>query len=116
MYKAYILALILYTCLISVNIHAKPHADFKAQTTIIDISKEAVQTKIDTVNNRKGIDDTLKSRILSIYQSAQDNLTNIENYKIRSHDFNVAIKQSPNLLKNYQKLFLLNKFSTCLKK
>ena len=102
MYKAYILALILYTCLISVNIHAKPHADFKSQTTVIDISKETVQAKIDTVNNRKGIDEAVKSRILSSYQSAQDNLNNIENYKTRSHDFNIAIKQSPDLLKNYQ--------------
>ncbi len=85
------------------NVQAKSHSNVKVHTLITGINKETLQSKIDTVTNRKGLDEELKSKLLSIYQSSQDNLSNIENYKNRSLEFNQSIKQSGELLKNYQK-------------
>ena len=86
----------------SLNLHAKTHPNVQVHSSIIDINKDTLQAKIDAVNNRKGLDEDLKSKLLSIYQSAQDNLSNIESYKSRSLEFNQSIKQSTDLLKNYQ--------------
>ena len=40
---------------------------------------------------------------MSIYQSAQDNLGNSENFKTRIGDFNQALKQAPETTKKLQK-------------
>ncbi|MEY3787636.1 MAG: hypothetical protein RLZ75_1843, partial [Pseudomonadota bacterium] len=66
--------------------------DVISKTATIELNKEGLQTKIDAINSRQGLDEALKSKILSVYQAAQDNLNNSENYKARAIDFNVAIK------------------------
>ncbi len=68
-----------------------------------DITGDTIQSKIEAINVRKGLDEALKSKVLSIYQSAQDNLNNIDNFKNRINELNQAIKQTPDLLKLRQK-------------
>ena len=75
----------------------------KQNSSAVEINKEIIKAKIDAINTRQGIDDALKSKMLSIYQSAQDNLNSSENYKTRIVDFNQAIKQTPEKNKKLQK-------------
>ena len=79
----------------------KPDAVSKNAT--LELNKEGLQAKIETINSRQGLDETLKSKILSVYQTALDNLSNSEDYKARAIDFNLAIKQAPEQTKKRQK-------------
>ena len=94
------LLLLLIIFLGSAETWAKPVApDFKNKNTTFEITKDTLQVKIETINTRQGLDETLKSKVLSIYQSAQDNLGNRESYEIRIADF----KQAPEKTKGLQK-------------
>ncbi len=73
------------------------------KNTALEITKDTLQSKIEAINTRQGLDETLKSKVLSIYQSAQDNLGNNESFKARTIDFNQAIKQAPEKTKRLQK-------------
>ena len=80
-----------------------PASDTEQKNTTLEITKDTLQTKIDAINARQGLDETQKSKVLSIYQSAQDNLNNSENFKARISDFNQAVKQAPEKTKKLQK-------------
>ena len=80
-----------------------PVSDTEQKNTTLEITKDTLQTKIDAINARQGLDETQKSKVLSIYQSAQDNLSNSENFKARISDFNQAVKQAPEKTKKLQK-------------
>ena len=69
--------------------------DVVSMNATLELNKEGLQAKIEAINTRQGLDEALKSKILSIYQAALDNLNNIEDYKIRANEFNLAIKQAP---------------------
>jgi potassium efflux system protein len=45
--------------------------------TALEINKDSLQAKIEAIKTRQGLDEAQKSKVLSIYQSAQDNLGNI---------------------------------------
>ena len=77
--------------------------DVISKTATVELNKEGLQAKIEAINSRQGLDEALKSKILSIYQAAQDNLSNSEDYKARTIDFNVAIKDAPEQTKKQQK-------------
>ncbi|MGZ8241190.1 MAG: mechanosensitive ion channel domain-containing protein, partial [Methylobacter sp.] len=66
-------------------------------------TKDSMQTKIEAINARQGIDEATKSKILKVYQSAQDNLGNIEAFKVQATDFKKAIQQAPEKTKKLQK-------------
>ena len=70
-------------------------SDVISNNITFELNKEGLQAKIEAINSRQGLDETLKSKILSVYHSSQDNLSNSENYKARVNDFNLAIKQAP---------------------
>jgi len=73
------------------------------KNTTLEITKDTLQAKIEAINTRQGLDEALKSKVLSIYQSAQDNLGNSESFKARIGEFNQAIKQAPEKTKKLQK-------------
>ncbi|MGZ4994524.1 MAG: mechanosensitive ion channel domain-containing protein, partial [Methylobacter sp.] len=77
--------------------------DAGRKNTTFEISKDTLKAKIDTINTREGIDEATKSKLLSIYQSAEDNLANAEKFKAQTADFKVAIKQAPEQTKKLQK-------------
>ena len=69
----------------------------------LDITKDAIQAKIEAVNTRQGLDEALKSKVLAIYQSALDNLINAEKFKVRITGYNQAVKEAPEKTKKLQK-------------
>jgi potassium-dependent mechanosensitive channel len=73
----------------------------KNGTVLLD--KVSLQTKLEGVSSRQGIEEAFKAKILKHYQSALDNLTNIEGYKIQESSFKQAIKQAPEQIKKLQK-------------
>lgn len=64
-----------------------------------ELNKEGLQAKIEVINSRQGLDEALKSKILSVYQAALDNLNNSEDYKARTNDYNLTIKLAPEQIK-----------------
>jgi len=68
-----------------------------------EISKDSLQAKIDALSARKGLDEALKSKLIAIYQSAQDELTNTQLFNERLLSFKNTIQQAPDLTKKLQK-------------
>ncbi len=85
----------------SAGVWAKP--DTGPKNTALDMTKDSLQAKIEAINTRQGLDEALKTKVLSIYQSAQDNLGNIERFKAQTIGFNQAIKEAPEKTKQLQK-------------
>ena len=58
------------------------------KSSVLEVTKDTLQVKIEAINTRQGLDEALKSKLLSVYQSAQDNLSNSVGYKTRADEFN----------------------------
>ena len=83
-----------------VTVSAKTAVSTNIQNSaLIEITAKTLEAKIESINSRKGLDDPLKSKVLSIYQSAQDNLSSNESYKAKTELFNQAIKTAPETIK-----------------
>ena len=67
------------------------------------VTTEVLQSKMDALNARQGLDNNEKTAILKLYQSAQDNLTNAAQFKNQMAVFTAAIHQAPNKNKLLQK-------------
>ena len=80
----------------------KPNITKDAIASLV-ISKASLQAKIDSISTRQGLDETAKSKIIKLYQSAQNNLNNIEAFNGRIGAFKQAIKQAPEQTKRLQK-------------
>lgn len=78
-------------------------SDVRQKSTTFEINKDTLKAKIDTINTREGIDGATKSKLLSIYQAAEDNLANIERFNAQTADFKAALKQTPEQTKKLQK-------------
>ena len=77
--------------------------DTVQKSTALEITKDTLQAKIESIKSRQGFDEATKSKVLSIYQSAQDNLGNREGFKARAQNFTQAIKQAPEKTRKLQK-------------
>ena len=100
--RFYPLLVILLTLFLgSAGAWAKP--DTGQKNTALDMTKDSLQAKIEAINTRQGLDEALKTKVLSIYQTAQDNLGNIERFKAQTIGFNQAIKEAPEKTKQLQK-------------
>jgi potassium efflux system protein len=67
------------------------------------ITPEFIQTKIDALNARQGLDDITKNTVLKQYQSAHDNLTANAQMLAQITIFNAALHQAPTQTKALQK-------------
>ncbi len=86
------LLLLFFIYIVSFNVQAKSSSQSKPQNSItIEITKDSLQAKIEDISARQGIDEEIKSQVLSIYQSSQDNFTNRENFITRINDYSQAI-------------------------
>ena len=65
-------------------------------------AKESLKSKLDAYITDQGVDEATKAKLLKSYQSIQDNLQNIENYKAQENSFKKANKQAPVALKKLQ--------------
>jgi len=77
--------------------------DNGGKTGVSIMSRDALQVRIEAINSRQGIDEAFKTKILKFYQSSQDNLNNIENFKTQETNFKLAIKKGPDTIKKLQK-------------
>ena len=90
----------------SVNVFADSTDSIATVTppsTTLDITQVSVQAKIDALTNRKDLDEALKLNVLAIYQSTQDELSNITAFNERTIAFKDAIQKAPDLTKKLQK-------------
>jgi potassium efflux system protein len=78
-------------------------SDAAQKNSTFELNKDTLKTKIEAINTRKGIDEETKSKLLSVYQSAEDDLANIEKFKLQVADYKQAIKQAPQQIKKLQK-------------
>ena len=99
-----LLFLVFFIYVISFDLQAKSSLPSKAlNNTTIEISKNSLQAKIEDITSREGLDPAIKAKVLSTYQTAQDNVTNIENYKSRTNEYSQAVKQATERIKKLQK-------------
>jgi potassium efflux system protein len=99
-----LLFLLLFIFFSPTDVLAKKAAPAKEQnSTALEITKDTLQAKIEAINTRQGLDEAIKSKVLSIYQSAQDNLSNSESFKAQIVGFTQAIKGAPQKTKKLQK-------------
>ena len=101
-----LLLLLLMTQCYSVNVFADSTdsiATVTTPSTTLDITQVSVQAKIDALTNRKDLDEALKLNVLAIYQSTQDELSNITAFNERTIAFKDAIQKAPDLTKKLQK-------------
>ena len=99
-----LLCLLLVIILGSTEAWAKSTAPEVGQkSATFEINKDTLKVKIDAINTREGLDEATKSKLLSIYHAAEDNLGNIDKYKAQTADFKASIKQAPEQIKKLQK-------------
>ena len=99
-----LLFLLLFIFFSPTDVLAKKVAPAREQNgTALEITKDTLQAKIEAINTRQGLDEAIKSKVLSIYQSAHDNLSNSESFKAQIVGFNQAIKEAPQKTKKLQK-------------
>ncbi len=98
------LLLLLFIALGSTGSWAKSAVpDARQKSALFEINKDVIKTKIEAINTRKGIDEATKSRLLTLYQTADDNLLNIEKFKSQTSDLKAAIKLAPEQSKKLQR-------------
>lgn len=77
---------------------------FAASNTQIEtISPEFIQSKIEALNARQGLEESVKTNVLKQYQAAFDNLTSNAQSLTQIADFNKALHQAPTQTKELQK-------------
>jgi potassium efflux system protein len=77
--------------------------NFAASSPQIEtITPEFIQSKIDALNARQGLEESVKSNVLKQYQAAIDNLTSNAQSLDQIADFNDALHQAPTQTKTLQ--------------
>ena len=86
------------------NAQAKKGAASSAsENTGSEITQNQLKAKIEAINTQQGIDEAMKAQLLTLYQSAQENLANFESVAAKKADFEKAIKQAPEKTKKLQR-------------
>jgi potassium efflux system protein len=67
------------------------------------ITRDTLQARIDSLNARQDLDAALKTKVLKLYQSAQDNLANTEGFNNQTTGFKDAVNKAPDQTKKLQK-------------
>ncbi|WP_326498411.1 mechanosensitive ion channel domain-containing protein [Methylobacter sp. YRD-M1] len=67
------------------------------------VTLDALQAKIDSLNARQDLDAALKTRVLKLYQSAQDNLANTEGFNSQTAGYKEAVSKAPDQTKKLQR-------------
>ena len=93
---------LLFINLLNINVvySATPASEVE---TSIAVTPEFLQSKIEALNARQGLEESTKTSILKLYQSAHDNLTSNVQVLTRIAAFNTTIHQAPIQTKALQK-------------
>jgi potassium-dependent mechanosensitive channel len=74
-----------------------------SENTGADITQNLIKAKIEALDAKKEIDATIKAKLLALYQSAQENLINVETTTAKAVEFETAIKQAPEKTKKLRR-------------
>ncbi|MEC4747192.1 mechanosensitive ion channel domain-containing protein [Methylomicrobium sp. Wu6] len=91
-----VLTIILLSILGSARLSAEtsaPAANPKELTS--EVGKKEVRNKIDALNKRQGLDESLKTKVLAIYQEAEDNLDSSEKFAAQTLGYKASLKSAP---------------------
>lgn len=91
-----VLTTILLICLGSGQLWAEPTAPAaKSKGLSAGISKKEVQDKIEALNRRQGVDEALKTKVLAIYQEAEDDIDHSRKFAEQEGNYKAALKTAP---------------------
>lgn len=62
---------------------------------VLDTSKESLTSKIEAIKTRQGLDEAQKTKLLAVYQTAEDNLSNVDKLNAQATEYTGAIKAAP---------------------
>jgi len=84
---------------------AEPQASaaIKPKELTSEIGKKEVQEKIEAVNKRQGLEEALKTKVLAIYQEAEDNLDHGGKFAAQEAGYKAALKTAPVQTRRLQK-------------
>ena len=77
--------------------------DIRPKQAIFEITKSALNAKIELINANPNLDEAIKSKVLSHYQAALINIGNTENFIQRTSDFKQALRPAPGTSNNLPK-------------
>jgi len=75
----------------------------KPKALASEIGKKEIQEKIEAVNKRQGLEDALKTKVLAIYQEAEDNLDHSGKFAEQEAGYKAALKTAPVQTRRLQK-------------
>ncbi|MGR9088733.1 MAG: mechanosensitive ion channel domain-containing protein, partial [Gammaproteobacteria bacterium] len=59
------------------------------------MTKKVLQTRIESLRTRQGLDEVQKNKLLSAYQAAEDNVKAIEKFNAQAAEYKKAIMEAP---------------------
>ncbi len=68
-----------------------------------EISQSLLKSKIEAINAQQGVDEAMKTKLLELYQSAQENLANSESFAAKAVELESTVKQAPEKTKKLQR-------------
>lgn len=101
-----LLYLLLILCLVSSPVWAEKAAtasNTSQKNGNASITQDALQARIDALNARQDLDAALKTKVLKLYQSTQDNLANTEGFNSQTAGFREAVSKAPDQTKKLQR-------------
>ncbi|MGJ0486920.1 MAG: mechanosensitive ion channel domain-containing protein [Methylomicrobium sp.] len=75
----------------------------KSNDVASEFGKKDLQSRIDALNKRQGVDGALKTKVLAIYQEAGDNLENNEKFADQEAVYRESLKTAPVQTRRLQK-------------
>lgn len=102
-FSPFLLILILLLCNETSSWAKSSTSTIDSELSKLDVTKEALKAKIAAFNARQGLDEAAKSKILSLYQAAEDNLNNLERFNAQAILFKASTNKAPDETKKLQK-------------
>lgn len=91
-----ILPFVLLLLMSSAAIRAEQSAPAdSAKPASAEVGDKDVRAKIEALNKRQGLDEALKTKVLAIYQEAEENLTQGDKHAAQAAAFGAALKTAP---------------------
>ncbi len=67
------------------------------------MTQEQVNTKIEAIKTKNGLDEQLKERMLNAYEAARDNLEQLQSFDLEAKELQKQLKTMPGEIKNLEK-------------
>ncbi len=97
-----IIGLLIFTLLSSLIPHVVSAQSRSGKPVTSEYDPENLRNKIEALTAREGLDEGVKAKTLKYYQSALDNLANTGEFNFRSENYQKALQQAPERIKNLQ--------------